>query len=370
MSVSCQTVVSIIEKLAPRRIAEDWDNIGLQIGSPAQKVNKIFVSLDINEEVLQEALDFGADMIVLHHTPLFKPLKSIRTDQAGGRLITRIVQNNLALYTAHTNLDAAWGGVNDVLVDLLGLQEVTPLDTTWQQKLYKLVVYVPNNYVEQIHKVLTHAGAGCIGNYSECTFRVEGTGTFLPLPGSTPFLGHQGKLEYAQETRLETIIPEENLSKTLKAVLKAHPYEEVAYDLYALNNEGVKTGLGRVGYLSHPVTLAELIEIIKEKLEITNLRYCGNPEKTINKMALCGGSGMSLLAQAIFCGAQVFLTADIKYHEAQDALTQDIALIDAGHFATERPVIDIVADYLRKEKALKNVEVKVSQINTDPFNYA
>lgn len=370
MAVSCQTIVSLIEKLAPRRIAEDWDNIGLQIGSPAQEVNKIFVSLDINEEVLQEALDFGAEMIILHHTPIFKPLKRIRTDEASGKLIARIVQNNVALYTAHTNLDAAWGGVNDVLAEMLGLQEVAPLATSWQQKLYKLVVYVPHNYVEQVHRALTHAGAGCIGNYSECTFRVAGTGTFLPLPGSTPFLGQQGKLEYAQETRLETIIPEEHLAKTLKAMLKAHPYEEVAYDLYTLNNEGVKTGLGRVGYLPQPVTLAELIDIIKEKLQITNLRYCGDPEKTIKKLALCGGSGMSLVPQAIFSGAQLLLTGDIKYHEAQEALAQDMALIDAGHFATERPIIDVVADYLRKEKALKNVEIKVSQINTDPFRYA
>ncbi len=367
MVVRCQTVAQLIEKFAPKYLAEDWDSIGLQIGDPAQEVKKILVSLDMNMEVLEEALNLGANMLVVHHTPLFKPLKNLRTDLPLGRLIARMMENRISLYTAHTNLDSTWGGVNDVLAQKLRLQNVEVLSSGWQQKLFKLVVFVPLDYVEKVREAISSAGGGWIGNYSDCTFQLKGTGTFRPLSGTNPFIGEQGKLEYVEEIRLETIVPEEILSKVVKAMLKAHPYEEVAYDLYPLANFGKSAGLGRVGDLAAPLSLDEFIHFVKESLGITYVRYCGNLTKTIRKVAMCGGSGASLINQAVFAGAHVLLTGDIKYHEAQEALSQDLALVDAGHFATEYPIVHVLADFLRQQLAKEDVQVFVSQINTDPF---
>jgi dinuclear metal center YbgI/SA1388 family protein len=369
MVVRCQTVVQLIEKFAPKYLAEDWDNIGLQIGDPSQEVKKILVSLDLNMEVLNEALSLGADMLVVHHTPLFKPLKNLRTDLPLGRLIAKIVENRMSLYTAHTNLDSTWGGVNDVLAQKLKLRDVEVLSSGWQQKLFKLVVFVPVDYVEKVREAISSAGGGWIGNYSDCTFQLKGTGTFRPLSGTNPFIGEQGKLEYVEEVRLETIIPEEILSKVVKTMLKAHPYEEVAYDLYPLANQGKSAGLGRVGCLAAPLSLADFIDLVKASLSLSHVRYCGDLNKTIRKVALCGGSGASLIPQAVFAGAQVLLTGDIKYHEAQEAFSQDLALVDAGHFATEFPIVHVVAHFLCQQLAKEDVQVFVSRINTDPFRY-
>lgn len=358
-----------MEQFAPRYIAEEGDPIGLQLGDPGQLINKIYVTLDLDEEVLDEAEQWGADMLIVHHTPFWQPLQKIRTDLSNGRLIARMVRKQMALYAAHTNLDSAENGVNAVLSKLLGLTDVTLLSTSWQQKLFKLVVFVPESHQEEVRKAITAAGAGWLGNYAECTFSTKGRGTFRPLEGTNPFLGEQGELAEVAEERLETIIPAELINKVVKAMLKAHPYEEVAYDLYPLVNQGKSLGLGRVGYLPEKVTLTEFLQLVKEKLNLKTLKYCGDPLATVQKIALCGGSGVSLLRYAIKAGADVYLTADVKYHEAQDAIRQNIFLVDAGHFSTENPIVSVVADFLRNKLAEFEVEVKHSTINTDPFKY-
>jgi dinuclear metal center YbgI/SA1388 family protein len=367
MAVSCQTIINLVEKYAPQKMAAEWDNIGLQVGSPAQSISCVFLSLDLNETIVAEAQATGAEMLVVHHTPFFKPLPNLRTDLPPGRLLQKIVQQDMALYAAHTNLDATVGGVNDVLARKLELQQVELLTESWQEKLYKLAVFVPREYTEKVSEAICRAGAGWIGNYAHCTFRIKGTGTFLPLEGTQPFLGEQGKLENVEETRLETIIPEARLKRVIRALLKAHPYEEVAYDLYLLANEGRKVGIGRIGFLPHPLTLKEFINLVKERLALSLVRYCGDLEKMVEKVALCGGSGASYIARAAFLGADVYLSADFKYHEGQEALTRDLALVDAGHFGTERPVMDALATYLQQELEPKDVRVVVSQINSDPF---
>lgn len=370
MVVHCQTIMSLLEEFAPKHLAEDGDNIGLQVGNPAQPVGTVFLCLDLNPETLEEALAVKADMVIVHHTPFFKSVKNIRTDLPGGRLISMLVQNNMALYAAHTNLDAVWGGVSDLLAQKLGLEDVTILSPVWRQKLYKLVVFIPAAHLEQVREAILKNGAGWIGNYSDCTFRVSGTGTFRPLEGTDPFIGQKGELESVAEIRLETIVPEKDAARVIKAMLKAHPYDEVAYDLYPLLNEGAKAaGLGRVGRLRQPQSFTRFIQQVKEKLEIPNLRYCGNPDREIEKVAVCGGSGMPLLSAAVFAGAQVYLTADIKYHEAQDAIAQGIALVDAGHYATERPIVDALAEFLRAELAQEKISILISQTRTDPFCY-
>lgn len=369
MSVSCQKVISLIEKYAPKYMAEEWDNIGLQIGNPAMKVDRVFLALDLNMEVLNEAIDKKAQMIVVHHTPFFKPLKNIRTDLPQGRIIEKLIQHKIALYTAHTNLDSTFQGVNDILAQKIGLKDVEVLSTSWQERLYKLVVYVPDDYSEKVRESLVLAGAGCIGNYSDCTFLVKGTGNFRPLEGTNPYLGKKGRLETVDEVRLETIVPEMILNRVVKAMIKAHPYEEVAYDLIPLSNKGKNSGLGRVGRLLEPMTLLEFIELVKISLGIENLRYCGDLNSVIDRVAVCGGSGITLLPKVIYSGAQVFLTADIKYHEAQDAISQGISCVDAGHFATEQPIISVLAEYLHNELIKDGIVVFQSQINTDPFRF-
>lgn len=370
MAVSVQSAIEILEKIAPKRLAEDWDTgIGLQIGDPAQSVRGIFVSLDLNEAVLQEAIGAGADLLVVHHTPFFKPLQHLRTNEPQGRLIAEIIRQGMSLYTAHTNLDNAAGGVNEVLAQQLGLTDTEVLAVSRRQKLYKLAVFIPADYEEAVRTAITRAGAGFIGNYSECTFGTEGTGTFRPQEGADPFIGSLGKLEKVAEIRLETIVPEENLSAVVKAMRKAHPYEEPAYDIYLLANEGRTFGAGRVGRLAEPLSLREFAALVKERLQIEHLRYCGDPAREVAKVALCGGSGMSYWRQAGFHGADVLLTADVKYHDAQDALAAGLCVIDAGHYATERPVMTVVAEYLREHLHKKDVQITVSRICTEPFGF-
>ncbi|MBM7865530.1 Nif3-like dinuclear metal center hexameric protein [Heliobacterium gestii] len=370
MAVACARVIEWIEGLAPKRLAEDWDNVGLQVGDPAHPVEKIYVALDVDERVVQSAAEQGCQMIVSHHPLFFKPMKTIRYDQPQGRLIRAIVKANLQVYSAHTNLDSARGGVNDILAQRLGLEAIEPLFDDKQEELVKIVVFVPANHEAVVRRAMGDAGAGHIGNYSHCAFGSAGRGTFLPLAGTTPFIGVQGVLEEVEEVRLETIVSQKGLNRVLKAMLKAHPYEEAAYDLYPLLNRGDKTGLGRVGRLPAPEPLEAVAERIKTKLHVARVRWTGADKgRMVEKIAVCGGSGASAIARAQFKGAQVLVTGDIKYHEAQTAELLGIDLIDAGHFATERPVLEALAAYLeeRAAKEKTTVQVIVHPQSQDPF---
>ena len=367
MAVKCADVIKVMEKIAHPKHAEGWDNVGLQIGSPDSQVEKVLVTLDVNLAVVEEAKKHGVDLLVVHHTPMFKPVPQIRWDRPQGKIIQELIKNNINLYCAHTNLDSSPWGVNEVLAKKFELQEVEVLSPNWQEDFLKLAVFVPIGYEDKVRSALGKAGAGWIGNYSDCTFQVKGTGTFRPLEGTNPFIGEKDKLEKVDEYRLETIIPREKLNQVLEALFQAHPYEEVAYDLYPLANKGQSTGLGRVGLLPEEITFQELIEKVADILQINSLRYVGDLNSRVKKVALCGGSGASLITLALKHGAHVYITGDIKYHEAQEAESLGLKLIDAGHFATEQPVIQVVADFLKEN--LPEINVFTSQINTDPFMF-
>jgi len=328
--VKGQTVINLIEKLAPKGLAEEWDNIGLQVGNSEAVVNKLAVCLDLTAEILEQAIAQGVNMVVTHHPLIFKPLKKISLLTPLGKRIARIIQKELTVYSAHTNLDITWGGINDVLAERLGLVETEVLLPTGQENLYKLVVFVPKGYENLVKEALAVNGAGGLGNYSHCFFQTGGTGNFKPLEGATPFLGSVGKVEEAEEYRIETVVTEKYLKKALSAMLKAHPYEEVAYDLYLLANEGKKTGLGRIGYLSQSLSLGEFAARVKDALNIKNLRLVGDEKKQVRKVAVCCGSGGNLVSLAAFKGAQVLLTGEVKYHEARDAQDSNLSVIDAG----------------------------------------
>jgi dinuclear metal center YbgI/SA1388 family protein len=358
-----------MELLAPRQLAYDWDNVGLQLGDPRGTVEKILVTLDIDERVLHEAISAGADFIISHHPLIFRPLKALRTDLPVGRLIAAALAAGIRIYAAHTNLDIADGGVNDILAAQLGLTRVKVLQVTGHENLEKIVVFVPDGYENPVRDAMAEAGAGWIGNYSHCFFQAAGTGMFKPLEGSSPFLGEQGRLERVNEFKLETIIPSSLRSRVIKAMIKAHPYEDVAYDTYPLCNQGKPYGLGRIGEISSPCSLEQFCEFIKEKLKLEEVHVTGDLSRVIKKVAVCGGSGGDLVHEASFSGADVLVTGDLKYHNALDARTLDLAVIDAGHAATERVIVPALCAYLRQkihESGFKCVVIH-SAIETDPW---
>lgn len=342
-------IMQIVESLAPKRLALEWDNAGLQVGDPAAEVRRVIVALDFTEAVLEETLAAGAEMVVTHHPLIFEGLKSLRSDLPLGRRLARAVRGKLNLYAAHTNLDAAEGGVNDILARGLGLQDVEILSTTAEEKFLKLVVFVPRGHEDGVRDAMAAAGAGWIGNYSHCTFQAAGTGTFKPLEGANPYLGQVGKIEKAEEFRLETILPESLARKVVAAMIKAHPYEEVAYDLYPLANEGRRLGIGRIGRLPARLPLKDLVGKTKALLGLSTVKLVGDPEASVQKVAVCGGDGGKMIGKAAFAGADALLTGDVGYHAALDAAGRGLTVIDAGHYATEAIVLGHLRDYLNEQ---------------------
>ncbi|MDW7650637.1 MAG: Nif3-like dinuclear metal center hexameric protein [Bacillota bacterium] len=370
MQLSVQTVIQYLETLAPKHLAFEWDHVGLQVGSLHGTVNKIMVTLDVNACVLNEANEMGVDFIVTHHPFIFRPVSAVRTDLPLGSLIERALKSNIRIYAAHTNLDVAAGGVNDALAAHLGLHDTDILRLSGREELEKIAVFVPLGHEDNVRDALASAGAGWIGNYSHCTFQSAGTGTFIPREGTNPYIGSQGKLERVKEVRLETIYPAHLRNRIVKAMVKAHPYEEAAYDIYPLGNEGKPYGLGRVGKISAPCTLQDFCAFVKEKLLVDSLRVTGDLKKIINKVAVCGGSGGDLIHAASFAGADVLVTGDLKYHEACDCSSLGMALIDAGHDATERVIVPVLTNYLKTKLAENgyNTPVEPSALETAPWN--
>ncbi len=369
MSSTVKTITDIIEKLAPLDYAYEWDSVGLQLGYRGDVINKILTTLEITDAVLDEAIEEKVDMIVTHHPMIFSPLKSILKDDMKGRLIYKAIRNEIAVYAAHTNMDIASGGLNDYVVKQLNIQDIEVLDITGKTLYYKLAVFVPSGYEKRVAEAISNAGAGHIGNYSHCTFRVDGTGTFKPLEGTDPFIGKQGQLEKVEEIRLETIVPGEKLREIIEVLIETHPYEEVAYDIYPLVNEGPARGIGRVGKLYEPKTLGKLATEIKKQMDIKYVKISGDPDAIIEKVAVINGSGADLIETASNKGCQCVITGDVKYHDAQDAISQATNIIDIGHYDSEKVFTRFIAEYLRKEinKIGISIDIIESSVNIDPF---
>lgn len=372
MPVQARDLFKAIEDLAPLSLAEEWDNCGLQLGDPRREVKRAMLALDMDENVAREAVDRDIQTVILHHPLFFKPIKQLRTDGPAGRLIAFLIKAGLVIYAAHTNLDSVKNGVNDELAKKLGLQNTNTLAPNSLQRFYKLVTFVPTTHADEVRSALGRAGAGWIGNYSECTFRAQGVGTFRPLEGTNPFTGQPGKLEQVEEMRLETIFPVELRSRILKAMLQAHPYEEVAYDLYPLANQDTASGLGRTGELALPMAFPDFIQHVKDSCGINRLRYGGDLKKHIRKVAVCGGAGAKLWPAALAAQADVLVTGDIDYHTARDILTAGLNFIDAGHFGTEQLVLPVLKAYLNQVSRQNDwhIEIYLSCNQSDPFLYA
>lgn len=349
MSIRCQSFLTLLEQWAPLHYAEDWDNVGLHAGDRNKEISRIMVALSPGEAAVNAAVEAGVDMLLTHHPLIFRSMKQINSDTATGRSLMKLIRNDVNLYCAHTNLDIAKGGVNDVLAAALQLEDIKPLADITHDTCYKVVVYVPLGYEEIVRQAMCKAGAGCIGNYSGCTFQAKGTGTFLPGEGTNPFLGEAGRMEYAEEYRLETVVPQAALSAVIKAMEAVHPYEEVAYDVFRMENGGEERGIGRIGQLKEAVSFAEFLDFTGSQLSCDHLTYQGDLTRQIKTVALCGGSGLSYLSAAKKAGADVYVTGDMRYHDAQAANEMDLCVVDAGHLATERMIVDALAEFARKQ---------------------
>lgn len=359
-------VFKLIEAWAPQSFAYEWDNVGLQVGTYSSEVKKIMVTLDVLDSVVDEAIEKDVDLIVAHHPLLFKPMSQINLDTYQGRLIQKLISNNISVYAAHTNLDIAEGGVNDLLFDALPLHTKEVLVEAFHEKLFKIVVYVPVSHMDKVSDALSQAGAGHIGNYSHCAFRTEGKGTFKPLEGTNPYIGSQDKIEQVDEVKIETIVPQSVLPRAKSEMIEAHPYEEPAYDIYAMENKGKTFGLGRLGQLDTQLTLKELSEQIKEVYDLSHVRVTGDLNKTVERVAILGGSGEKYFKIAKQKGADVYITGDMTFHAAQDAEKMELAIIDPGHHV-EKVMKQGVKNYLQDKLDDKNIDVIVSELSTDPF---
>jgi dinuclear metal center YbgI/SA1388 family protein len=362
-------IIQLFEQFSPKSLAMEGDKIGLQIGRLNKKIDRVMVALDVLEEVIDEAIEKNVQLIIAHHPPIFRPMKNVLTDTVQGRMIEKLIKHDIAVYAAHTNLDVATGGVNDLLAEALGLEKTEVLVPTYETKLKKIVVYVPAVDADNIRQVVGNAGAGSIGNYSNCSFSTKGKGRFLPGENTNPHIGQRGQLEEVDEVRIETIVPEHLLKKVITAMIKAHPYEEVAYDVFPVENKGEVLGLGRIGMVKE-MTLAEFAEKVKNAFEVDKVRVVGDPTSIVKKVAVLGGDGNKYFNHAKFKGADVYVTGDIYYHTAHDAMMQGLNMIDPGH-NVEKVMKKGVTDILKKLCLDSGYEVEIfpSELNTDPFQF-
>ncbi|RYY33855.1 MAG: Nif3-like dinuclear metal center hexameric protein [Sphingobacteriaceae bacterium] len=354
-----------LESLAPLAYQEDYDNAGLIVGRPDKEVEQALISLDCTEAIVDEAIATGCQVVISHHPIVFRGLKRFNSRTYVERVVEKAIKHDIALYAIHTNLDNIIGGVNSKICETLGLKNCRILSPK-NGLLKKLVTYAPVADAEKIQNALFEAGAGHIGNYSECSFIAEGTGTFKGDENTDPYVGEPGKRHHENEVRIETIYPANLESKILVALIMAHPYEEVAYDLYTLTNRYQQVGSGMVGELDVPLDETAFLQHVKENMQTGAIRHTELRGKSVKKVAVCGGAGGFLLKQAIAAGADVFVTADYKYHEFFDAEGK-IVIADIGHFESEQFTQQLLFEIIRKKFA--TFAVRLTTINTNPVKY-
>ncbi len=362
-------IATALEAWASPGSAQSYDNVGLQVGDPAQSVRRALLALDLTPAVLEEARALKAELIITHHPLLFRPLRQLTPDALVSSLAFRLVTSGIALYSVHTNLDAAPGGVSFALAEHLGLKDVQFL-AKMEQALYKLVTFVPASHFEQVREALAEAGAGRIGNYEACAFAMQGTGYFRPGDMARPFIGEPGKLEAAEELRLEVEVARWDLPRVLAAMRAAHPYEEVAYDVYPVEQPYTRAGLGAIGRLEKPEPLRDFLERVAGRLQTDSLRYVGDLDAPIETVAVCGGAGADLIGRALAAGADAYVTADLTYHRFFEVLDNEgrprMALIDAGHYETEALTEALLATWLQQRFPM--VDWKRTAIRTSPLH--
>lgn len=365
MGIKVSEVISYLEQIAPPAYQESYDNATLITGNREAEVTGIVCSLDCTEDVVREAIELGANMIVAHHPIVFKGLKSLTGKNYVERTIILAIQNNIAIYAIHTNLDHVAHGVNKRISDRLGLVKTRILQPK-KQILSKLVFFVPQENKEAVISAVSNAGAGKIGEYSNCSFQVKGLGTFTPSEKANPSIGERGKPQTEEEIRVEVLVANHLLPGVLQAMKKAHLYEEVAYYVQLLENENQEVGAGMVGELSVPMDELEFLDHLKEKMNLKVIKHTAILGRKINRVAVCGGAGIFLLGDAKKVGADVFITADVKYHEFFDAESK-LILCDIGHYESEIFTKLLLGEILSQN--FPNIALYFTRVVTNPTSY-
>ncbi len=365
--MNLRDVTEQLEQIAPTRHAESWDNVGLLVGDPAQDVTKAILCIDYTPAVAEEAKAGGCDLVIAYHPPIFKPLTRV-TGSGASSLIYDAIRRGVAIYSPHTALDVADGGTNDVLADMLGLVDRRPLKLAeTKAKLLKLVTFVPHERLDQVSRALFAAGAGWIGNYSHCSFRTEGTGTFRGEAGSHPVVGEAGKLETTRETKLEVVAPLDRIDTVIAALRASHPYEEPAFELVQLVAPPEGVGIGRIGRFESAVSRGHLLAQIKQAIGIDHLLVAGPTEGHANTAAVCAGScGGELLDRAIDDKVDVYLTGEMRHHDALKAARAGVTVVCTLHSHSERVTLATLAATLRQR--LPGIAFELSATDRDPFS--
>ncbi|WP_297776074.1 Nif3-like dinuclear metal center hexameric protein [Mycobacterium sp.] len=369
MSVKVADVIAVLDEAYPPRLAESWDSVGLVCGDPDDVLKSVTVAVDATPAVVDEVPD--TSLLLAHHPLLLRGVDTVAASTPKGALVHRLIRTGRSLFTAHTNADSARPGVSDALAAALGLGVEAVLEpATGASDLDKWVIYVPRENTEAVQAAVFEAGAGHIGDYSQCSWSVQGIGQFLPHEGASPAVGSVGNVERVAEDRFEVVAPARNRAAVLAAMRAAHPYEEPAFDIFAMVPLPSDAGLGRIGTLPRPEPLRHFVSRVNAALPRTSwgVRVAGDPDMPVSRVAVCGGAGDSLLSAAASAGVQAYVTADLRHHPADEhRRASDVALIDVAHWASEFPWCEQAAELLRSRFGAE-LPVRVSSIRTDPWN--
>jgi len=358
-------ITTYLESFAPLAYQETYDNAGLLVGQYNWEVKGILITLDITEDIIDEAIYKNCNLIVAHHPIIFKGLKKLNGNNYVERTVIKAIKNDIALYASHTNLDAVKNGVNYKIAEKLGLKSCKILKPK-SNILNKLITFIPIDRTDEVLKAMYGAGAGNIGNYNECSFKIKGTGSFTPNENSNPFIGNRGIKEETEENRIEVIFPSYLKNKILTALKNNHPYEEVAYYIQELENENQEVGSGLIGTLPEKMKTIDFLHDLKLKMNLKVIKYTNIVKDNIEKVAVCGGSGSFLLQDAIKQQADVFVSSDFKYHEFFDAENR-LVIADIGHYESEHFTKELFLEVLSEKYS--NIALVLSETKTNPINY-
>jgi dinuclear metal center YbgI/SA1388 family protein len=365
MTVTLGQFTEWLEGIIPQAYQEHYDNSGLQTGDPSAAIDSVLLTIDVTPEVIREAVSRGCSLVVSHHPLIFEPLKRLSYGSVTERTVAAALKNNIAVYSAHTSFDNIEHGVSHILATKLGLERVRVL-VPLRGKLSKLITFVPPTHAGVVRDALFAAGAGHIGNYDRCSFNIQGEGTYRAGEGTEPYAGRIGEDHVEAEVRIEAVMPSHRAGACVRALLAAHPYEEVAYDIIALENVHHGAGAGAIGTLPAPLTGSELLNRLKLLTGLPAIRYSGDPTRPLTTVAVCGGSGSGYIPAAARAGADAFITGDIKYHAFAEA-PENMLVADAGHYESEKFSLEILYDLIQKK--FPNFALRFSEIKTNPINY-
>jgi dinuclear metal center YbgI/SA1388 family protein len=358
-----------INEIIPLKLAQEWDNVGLLIGDPQKDVKNILLTIDVTHGVAAEAKKLKTDLIVSYHPLIWDALKKITAEGPTG-VVYDLIHSGIAVFSIHTALDSAVGGVNDGLAEIVGIVDGEPIGDYVANPAgdnYKLVVFVPVKSMAKVSNAVFAAGAGAIGNYSHCGYGIEGTGTFLPHEGAKPAIGKKGRLEKVNEVRFETIVPAARLNEVVAAMKKAHPYETPAFDVFKLHDTNMPFGLGRIGELARPVRIPQIIKKIKRATGAKAVGLVGDQNRLVRRAAVCAGTCGTIINLVIAAKADLYLTGELKHHQALAAQEAGLTCISLSHTVSERFILKKFAKQLQKQ--VKTVTINISKKDADPFKW-